>query len=128
MPNRGTSSTICRIEAEVAGRGRFLFGVGDRTLASVERVAVARHPLEPARNPFVARDRLDLRDGRKTAVQDGLGLLAAEITDELGRRLVRHHRQMRGGVSGVRLCAAAALEERDRPSRGGEQVSGGQTR
>ena len=90
------------------------------------RVEKPIDPLEPAVDPCVRIDVVDLRDRGKPGVPDGLGMVAAEALHQVGEPLVGHHREVRAGVARIDLRAAAALEHGHGLTRRGQQVRGRQ--
>ena len=117
-----------RVEAKIRRQVGLFVAIRPRGVVS-DRRAARGDTRRPTRN----RSRSDAcapcrRSGRSrpARVPDRLGMVAAEAPHEGGEPHVGHHREVRGGVARIDLCAAAAIEHSHGLACRGQQVGGRQ--
>jgi len=86
-------------------------------------VHVARTPTEFTRDLLVPDDRIDLGDGRKAGIPNGLSMIAAESRLERRQATVGHSRHVRRRVAGVDRSQPLALEEGNRAASLRQEIS-----
>ena len=88
---------------------------------------VAIDPFERAVNLKFAGDGVNLGDGCEPRIPDRLCVVTTEAIHQVRQPLVRHHRQVRAGVTGIDLRAPIPFDQRDRLASPREEIRGGQS-
>jgi hypothetical protein len=88
-------------------------------------VQKARNAQEVAVDALRGDGHLDQVDRRAPRVPHRRGGISAEVLVEVGEELIRDHRQMRRGVTGVDGRTQAAFDERDAKSGQLQQIGRG---